>query len=258
MKDFLGIKSLLKFNVKEKEFWTDGNGSLFLAVLAALFIRWAFLEAYVIPSGSMLPSLLINDHIFVNKVVYGVRVPFSEKWLVKFSEPQRGEVIVFKYPRDKSTFFIKRVVGLPGDKIFYNKGSIYVNGQEVEKFEPKTEMDFSWLTEKDFSRSGYFDSKGNYTYYREKLGDHEHSVLLRKGDIYDKFGPITVPEGNLFVMGDNRNNSSDSRVWGFVPDENILGRAMFVWLSCNETLPVVNFLCNPATTRWKRFFHWIN
>jgi signal peptidase I len=104
---------------KSKKFWTDGWGSIFLAIMVALTIRWAFFEAYVIPSGSMFPSLLLHDHIFVNKFVYGLRVPFSEKWLVKFSEPKRGDVVVFKYPRDMSTFFIKRVVGLPGDRIYY-------------------------------------------------------------------------------------------------------------------------------------------
>ena len=101
--------------VFSRKFWTDGAGSFFLAIGIALFIRWAFMEAYVIPSASMLPTLLIHDHIFVNKLVYGLRVPFSEKWLAHLSEPKRGEVIVFKFPHDKSTFYIKRIIGVPGD-----------------------------------------------------------------------------------------------------------------------------------------------
>ena len=95
---------LNKWDVRSRYFWTEGFGSIFLAVFAALFIRWGFFEAYVIPSGSMLPSLLIHDHIFVNKFIYGLRIPFSEQWLFKFKEPERGEVIVFKYPLDKNTF----------------------------------------------------------------------------------------------------------------------------------------------------------
>lgn len=244
------------WNYRTKVFWTEGWGSLGLAVLVALFIRWAFLEAYVIPSGSMLPSLLIHDHIFVNKITYGVRVPFSEKWLVKFSEPKRGEVIVFKYPRDMSTFFIKRIVAEPGDKVFYENGTLFINDKPVEKTVPPTEGDVRWLRDVDFQRDGnVFDSKDNYVHFREKIGDSEHSILLRKGDIFETMNPVIVPEDHLFVMGDNRNNSSDGRVWGMLPKKNILGRAMFVWLSCEETIPALPFLCNPLTIRWGRFFH---
>ncbi|AHI05085.1 hypothetical protein BDW_02885 [Bdellovibrio bacteriovorus W] len=246
------------WNWRTKYFWTEGWGSLFLAVFIALFIRWGFIEAYVIPSGSMLPSLLIHDHIFVNKLTYGLRVPFSEKWLVKFSEPERGEVIVFKYPRDMSTFFIKRIVGEPGDKIYYENGTLYLNDKVVEKSVPANRADFEWLRDIDFQRDGNInDSVENYTEFMEQIPGTEktHAILVRKGDIYETFGPVTVPPDHLFVMGDNRMNSSDSRVWGFLPKQNILGRAMFVWLSCEETIPALPFLCNPLTLRWGRFFH---
>lgn len=247
------------WDFRRKIFWTEGWGSLGLAVLVALFIRWAFIEAYVIPSGSMLPSLLIHDHIFVNKLVYGLRAPFSENWVAKFSEPKRGDVIVFKYPRDMSTFFIKRVVGEPGDKVYYENGVLYINDKPMEKKVPVSDADFQWLRDADFQRDGnIYDAKDNYTHFTEVLGDKEHSILLRKGDLFETAGPYIVPEDHLFVMGDNRNNSSDSRVWSFLPKKNILGRAMFVWLSCEETIPVLPFLCNPLTIRWGRFFKPVN
>ncbi len=247
-------------NVFSKHFWTHGLGSYALAIGIALTIRWAFMEAYVIPSQSMLPSLLIHDHIFVNKLVYGVRVPFSEKWLVEFGKPKKGEVIVFKFPQDKSTFFIKRVVGVPGDKIFYEDGNLYVNDQLMER-EPAKEADnFSYVRDVDFQANGKhpFASKGDFEHYRENLNGVNHDVLLAKGEyLGESYGPVYVPEGQLFVMGDNRNRSHDSRAWNFVPYENILGRAMFVWLSCEETLPVLTFLCNPLTIRGTRFFYQV-
>lgn len=254
------------WNVKNKLFWTEGWGSMGLAVLAALTIRWLFLEAYVIPTGSMLPSLLINDHIFVNKLTYGVRVPFSENWLVKFKTPERGEIVVFKYPVDMNTFFIKRVVGVPGDKIKYENGVLFVNGVAQEKTTPISSADFDWLTDENLNGRDHSipDSKSNYTHYTENLldsgkeaGEVKHSIMLRKNDFagFSGDGEWTVPEDHLFMMGDNRNNSHDSRFWGFVPMKNILGKAGFVWLSCDEMIPFVPFLCNPLTVRLTRFGH---
>lgn len=247
--------------ILSKKFWTEGAGSLLLAIGVAMVIRWAILEAYVIPSGSMLPSLLINDHIFVNKFTYGLRVPFTEKWMVRFNEPKRGEVIVFRYPEDMSLFYIKRIVGVPGDTIYYENGNLYINDELVEKVVPdQVKSDFEWVKD---SIDGGLSIKENYVHWQEKVGDQTFSTLLRKGVSFGKtFGPYKVPEDSYFVMGDNRDNSKDSRLWSplktFVPHANLIGKAGFVWLSCEEKIPVINMFCNPLTIRWSRLGHVIH
>src|SRR5207253_1968879 len=129
-----------------------------------------------------------------NKLTYGLRVPFSENWLVKFSEPKRGEVIVFKYPKDMSTFFIKRIVGESGDKIYYENGTLYINDKPMDKKVPVEASDFAWLRDADFQHDGNMnDGRENYTHFTETLPEKDHSILLRKGDVYETFGPVTVP-----------------------------------------------------------------
>ena len=242
--------------IKSKHFWTDGYGSLAVAVLVALSIRWALVEAYVIPSGSMLPTLLIKDHIFVNKLVYGIRAPFTKSWLVQFGTPKRGEVIVFRNPRQPDVFFIKRVIGLPGDRIAYINSKLYINTDLMTRELSSKKSDWDWLRDEDFRES--MTTKEDYFHWEENLKGLKHSILTRKNvsPLSDYEGE-TVPPGHLFVMGDNRDNSFDSRGWGFLPMENVLGRAMFVWLSCERGLPVIDFICDPLSIRWSRFFHGI-
>lgn len=199
----------------QRQFWTEGPGSFVIAVVLALFIRWALFEAYVIPSPSMLPTLLVNDHIFVNKIVYGLRWPFTEKWIFEANEPERGEVVVFKHQLNPKLFFIKRIVGLPGDKIFYENGNLYVNDVLVEKSIPVQNRDDSdWISDADFLGERHIGGKDNYVHWEETLGDKKFSVLLRKSErSMLSFGPYTVPPKHYFMMGDNRDNSEDSRGW---------------------------------------------
>ncbi len=240
-----------------KQFWTDGAGSFALAILIALTIRWGFMEPFVIPSPSMLPALLIHDHIFVNKFIYGLRVPFTDHYFIHFEKPKRGQVIVFRYPDNPSIFYIKRIIGVPGDKIYYEKDNLYVNDKLVKNEVPEGERvsDFNWLTNSDFPGEGP-NAIAGYNEYEERLGHYKFGILLKKNKIDSTFGPITVPPDSYFVMGDNRDNSNDSRFWRhmFVPRDYLIGRAMFVWLSCKKDFSTVP-ICDPATIRWSRFFH---
>ncbi len=250
--------------VFSRKFWTEGLGSFAIAILLALFVRWALFEAYVIPSTSMLPTLLVHDHIFVNKILYGVRAPFSENWFVQWRHPKRGEVVVFKFPADKGKYYIKRVVGLPGDRVLYENGNLYVNDKLVDKMIPREVKDeWQWLRDSDFPGDQSAGGRALYVHWEEQLDSGPHSILLRKEPTtQESFGPITVPAGSYLVLGDNRDNSQDSRAWAeerrFVPRDYLIGRASFVWLSCESTLPALTFLCNPLDIRWKRLFHSVN
>lgn len=230
----------------------SGIGSLLVAVVVALAIRWLFFEAYVIPSGSMLPSLLIQDHIFVNKLIYGIRVPFSKQWISHFRLPVKGEIIVFRFPEDESTFFIKRVIGVPGDKISWDGNQLTINGEKVPT-EPNPRKDYflSLVSEQDLN-----GPKDVYDVFQEDLNHHPHPTFIKRDAFHYPAENVEIPPNSLFVMGDNRDNSNDSRMWGLVPADNILGRATFVWLSCDKTLPgIASFICDPLHIRWARFFH---
>ena len=175
--------------------------AILLAIVIAFFIRTFVIQAYKIPSGSMKPTLLIGDHILVSKFNYGIRLPLVRSTLIPVGTPRRGDIVVFIYPEDRSKDFIKRLIGLPGDTIEIRNKNILLNG-------------LPWS-----------DTRGVYV-----------DTLIIPGSVQprDNFGPVTVPEGSLFVMGDNRDESYDSRFWGFVPMKDVLGKALIIYWSWNQ------------------------
>lgn len=208
--------------------------SLGLALLIVFMIRSSVIEAFKIPSGSMIPTLLVGDHIFVNKFAYGFKIPFSDLvshdpyYVVKRDPPKRGDIIVFMFPKDESLHYIKRVVGVPGDTVEVRNKILYVNGKMVPR-EPlggdAARTVFNKIDDPRYSASS-LDA------YQENLDGASHMILLDKSNYQGETPmPVTVPAESLFVMGDNRDFSNDSRFWGFVPYRNVKGRAIFIWLS---------------------------
>lgn len=187
-----------KTTIKKKSVFREYVEAAIIAVILALFIRTFVIQAFKIPSGSMIPTLLVGDHILVNKFIYGIKIPFINKTLIPIGSPHRDDVIVFIYPVDKSKDFIKRVIGLPGDELKMLGKKIYINGIP------------------------YGD---NYGQYDDSRPVFRETPFLRQGQ------PVSVPDGHLFVMGDNRDNSHDSRFWGFVPIESVKGKALIIYWS---------------------------
>lgn len=205
---------------KKKEPWLIEYSKAFFPVILVVFLLRSFIvEPFRIPSGSMLPSLHIGDFILVNKFSYGIRLPVINQKIMGVSSPARGEVMVFRFPHDTSINFIKRVVGLPGDKIEYKGKRVHVNGQPVP-IEPQGEFDFKEVTQNSHIGKRYLETLGAIT--------HEIIVDPSKQNTETSYA---VPEGHYFVMGDNRDHSNDSRYWGFVPEKNIIGKAFFIWFS---------------------------
>jgi signal peptidase I len=231
-----------------KATWTGALLTFFAPLIIAFGLRWIIFEPYVIPSGSMIPTLLIHDHILVNKWVYGLRWPFSEKWFYFWSKPVAGEIVIFKYPISKDTYFIKRIVAVEGDEISVVDGQLIRNGTPVER-KALSEDDL-----KKFNISTSEDISPSFVYFQESIGERIFISRSAEDNRLADFGPKKIPPGHFFVVGDNRDESSDSRSWGLVPYENLMGRAWFIWLSCTDTLPASPMLCDPNTIRWNRLF----
>jgi len=223
--------------------------SIGVAVGVALLLRAFVVEAFQIPSGSMIPTLEVGDHIFVSKFAYGVSIPFTTKHLVDFSPPKRGDVIVFKYPRDPSTDYIKRVVGLPGEVVEVRENEVFIDGKPM----PREHLDQA-CTYSDASHVGVRQELPCER-WTETLDGHPHATIQDARPFKRDDKKMLVPPGHVFVMGDNRDNSSDSRYWGTVPMENIKGRALVIWWSRAQTDGTWGV--SPSwwsSIRWGRFF----
>jgi signal peptidase I len=203
--------------------------SFFPVLLVVLILRGFLFEPFRIPSGSMMPTLLVGDFILVNKFSYGLRVPVTHTRLTAGDKPKRGDVAVFRFPRDESLDYIKRVIGLPGDHIEYYNSRLTINGKPIQT---KFDHQYQGLGELNNMTGGNgCDREGaNCKVLIEKQNDVEYTIMsgLRADHRFDR-GHF-VPAGHYFVMGDNRDNSSDSRVWGFVPEENLVGKAVMIWM----------------------------
>lgn len=233
-----------KERILMQPWWLDWTAGLF-PVIAIVFVLRSFLfEPFKIPSGSMIPTLLVGDLILVNKFTYGIRLPVINKKITQGTPPQRGDVMVFRYPPQPSMDYIKRVVGVPGDEIAYLNKRLTVNGKPVA-----TTALPDFLDE---------DTMRYFKQYDESLGEKPHRMInnpdvpayiqgasdyaFRENCRYSVEGVVCkVPEGHYFMMGDNRDNSLDSRYWGFVPDANIVGKAFFVWMNFSNPKRIGGF-----------------
>jgi signal peptidase I len=199
----------MNMSYKKKSKLREYAEAIIVALILALIIRAFVVQAFKIPSGSMKPTLLVGDHILVLKFIYGTKIPFTDKRILVFTEPKRGDIIVFRYPQDPTRDFIKRVIGVGGDVVEERNKVVYINGKPLhEPYVQHTDNDIRPLSK----------------------------------DVRDNFGPVYVPEGKLFVMGDNRDQSYDSRYWGFVDMKDVKGKAFIIYWSWDRTkhLPRLN------------------
>jgi signal peptidase I len=224
----------VRARIERQPWYLEYTAGLFPVIIAVFFLRSFIAEPFKIPSGSMIPTLLVGDLILVNKFTYGVRLPVVHTKILDVGSPQRGDTMVFRYPQDPSVDYIKRVIAIGGDKIDIENNRVRLNGQPLE-LKPAGEF-------YDSDRLSYSKQ------YSEVVGTTEHKILtdleksfpiapmepypFRENCTYTRSGlSCTVPAGHFFVMGDNRENSLDSRFWGFVPEANIVGKAFFIWMN---------------------------
>jgi len=226
--------------------WLDWTAGLFPVILVVFLLRSFLFEPFKIPSGSMIPTLMVGDLILVNKYHYGIRLPVINRKVIANHDPQRGDVMVFRYPRDTSIDYIKRVVGVPGDEISYRSQQLYVNGVRVPTAPlPEFYDEDSMRYAQQFSE--HLGNVDHRILVNPKLqpfygGDEQRSGTVREHCVYNAEGlTCKVPAGHYFMMGDNRDNSQDSRFWGFVPDENIVGKAFFVWMNFGDLKRIGSF-----------------
>lgn len=218
--------------------YIDYSRSFFPILLIVFLFRSFLFEPFRIPSGSLEPTLLTGDFILVNKFNYGLRLPVLHTQLTKGHEPQRGDIMVFRFPPDPSLDFIKRVIGLPGDRISYVNKELLINGQKI----PQTYLKQTLAYNEN-------DQTWQALEKTENLLGLEHRIFIDPQKSSQDYHDIVVPAGMYFVMGDNRDDSADSRYWGFVPANNIVGKAMFVWLSWDK---------NNFKPRWERMGHAVH
>lgn len=221
--------------------WSQALLTFLAPVFLVACVRWLLFEPFVIPSGSMIPTLLIYDHIFVNKLKFGIHVPFGHSFIWQWDQPEKKEIVVFRYPSNPDVYFVKRVAAVAGDEVSVVQGEVFINGQKLAQ----TEILDSEITDDMLAGA----ERGDFQYFRE----NEYVIRYKNKDLSD-FSPVQVPEKHFFVIGDNRDQSSDSRFWGFIPEENLIGTAKMIWLSCDRTLPSAQFLCDPQAIRWNRLF----
>lgn len=227
-----GLDDKLSAKISAQPWWIENSVSIFPVIAFVLVLRSFVYEPFQIPSGSMMPTLLVGDFILVEKYAYGLKDPVWRTQLVETGKPERGDVVVFKYPPQPSIDYIKRVVGMPGDTVRYSSNKeICIQAQGSTECK---QVKLSDVEESEFNQNGIPLIQVN-----EKLGQVEHQILINplRRDRVDAYQPRhgvnewVVPQGQYFVMGDNRDNSADSRYWGFVPEANLVGKAVGIWIS---------------------------
>lgn len=239
--------------------------SIFPVIAFVLILRSFLYEPFQIPSGSMMPTLLVGDFILVEKYTYGLKDPVWRSQLVEMDKPERGDVVVFKYPENPKIDYIKRVVGLPGDRIVYRNKQLYIQQACNDADKAANTCPKAKLIDKAKVNQGEFKQNGvPLLRYKEQLGEVTHDLLIhpRKPDFIGHYhktpglasGEFVVPEGQYFVMGDNRDNSMDSRFWGFVPEANLVGKAVAIWISFEFDRAQSDFIPAwvPSGVRFKR------